>query len=78
MTLKRASCRDRLRAEADFDKVIELRPNETYSWMGRAKLYEKIGDQEKSGADFCKAASLDVNNRTDIRFWLARPACQPK
>jgi len=45
-------------ALADFDKYIQLVPNDYDVWQSRGECYKELGDNAKAQADFAKAKEL--------------------
>lgn len=46
----------------DYDKAIELSPNESMAYFYRGDAYEKLGNIQKAVADYQKAVELDAAN----------------
>ncbi|MGB0850610.1 MAG: tetratricopeptide repeat protein [Bacteroidia bacterium] len=62
---ERGVCKFNLRfkhAIQDFDKAIELAPNNAYYYSCRAYIKDKTGDTEGSVTDYQKAYELDPND----------------
>ena len=50
------------RAIEDYDKVIELDPNNAEAYNNRGSSYHSLGQNERATEDFDKAIELDPNN----------------
>jgi Flp pilus assembly protein TadD len=46
-------------ALADFDKAIELQPDNATAYKGRGSLYEFLGEYGLADADYARAAELE-------------------
>ena len=57
-------------AEADFNKAIELNPDNASAFYNRAFVYCKKGDLANAEKDFIKARDLDDNFTRDVNFYL--------
>ena len=59
------SCRMRAghpdQAEADYDKAIELQPDDGWSWLGRGLARKNRGQKEPALADLTRSVALEPN-----------------
>lgn len=53
----------------DYDRAIQLAPEEAEYYVNRGAIYEKLNDWKKAYADFSVAVQLDENME---RAWLSR------
>ena len=64
------------RAEADWQKVVDLAADDPMTWIHRGRWNAERGDQEKADADFAKAASLtpnELNRFLEAGWWVVGP-----
>lgn len=48
-------------AKPDFDKCIELNPNDAYAYLSRGRVFKNLGNEEDAKKDFNTAWQLDSN-----------------
>lgn len=59
---------DNDKANLDFERLVELKPQEPIYWLARAYFFHTIGNDEKSRQNVLKAQELDLTLPSKIDF----------